>query len=155
MDSTGPTMTTWAALGYLAAGWKPTRVNPPIGGYSHHRGAGYRYVMAQGTRVQRAVEAVERAGARTHTADELLEALAGVLHEVVPHDGATWFGIDPVTTLATAPSRVEGLDAGLCDTFWHLEFHEQDTALFADLARGERAAAMRLSLDDRLNRSVR
>ena len=37
----------------------------------------------------------------------------------------------------------------MCDTFWHLEFHEQDTALFADLARGEGAAALRLALDDR------
>jgi DNA-binding NarL/FixJ family response regulator len=111
--------------------------------------------MTTAVRVQRAVEAVERATTTTTTADELLEALAGVLHKAVPHDGATWFGVDPVTLLATAPSRVEGLDPGLCDTFWHLEFHEQDTALFSDLARGEGAAALRLSLDGRLARSMR
>jgi DNA-binding CsgD family transcriptional regulator len=57
--------------------------------------------------------------------------------------------------LATAPSRVEGLAASYCGTFWHLEFHEQDTALFADLARGDGASAMRLALDDRPSRSVR
>jgi hypothetical protein len=111
--------------------------------------------MAAGGYVQRTVEAVERVCATADTADELLEGLAGTLHRVVPHDGALWFGVDPVTMLAAAPSRVEGLDPGLCDTFWHLEFHEQDTALFADLARGEGAAALRLSLDDRPSRSMR
>jgi DNA-binding CsgD family transcriptional regulator len=57
--------------------------------------------------------------------------------------------------LASAPSRVEGLDAGMCDTFWHLEFHAQDTGLFHDLARGAGAAALRLSLDDCPARSTR
>jgi DNA-binding CsgD family transcriptional regulator len=111
--------------------------------------------MSTGVDVQRAVDAVERACATVGTADELLEALAGTLHRAVPHDAATWFAVDPVTLLATAPSRVEGLDPGLCDTYWHLEFHEQDTGLFADLARGEGAAALRLSLDDRPARSMR
>jgi DNA-binding CsgD family transcriptional regulator len=105
--------------------------------------------------VQEAVDAIERACTKAGSADELLETLAGTLHRAVPHDGATWFGVDPVTLLATAPSRVEGLDPGMCDTYWHLEFHEQDTGLFADLARGEGAAAMRLSLDDRPARSIR
>jgi DNA-binding CsgD family transcriptional regulator len=111
--------------------------------------------MTAGVRVQRAVAAVERASTTTETADELLEALAGVIHRAIPHDGATWFGMDPVTMLATAPSRVEGLEDRLCDTFWHLEFHEQDTGHFADLARGEGASAMQLSLDGRLSRSMR
>jgi DNA-binding CsgD family transcriptional regulator len=89
------------------------------------------------------------------TADELLECLASELRAVVPHDSAGWFGVDPVTMLAAAPSRVEGLDASLCNTFWHLEFHEQDTALFSDLARGDGATALRLALDDRPTRSIR
>ena len=105
--------------------------------------------------MQQAVEAVERVSTTAATADELLEGLAGALHDAVPHDASTWFGVDPVTMLATAPSRVEGLDAALCDKFWHLEFHEQDTALFAELARGEGAAALRLSLDGQPARSVR
>ena len=105
--------------------------------------------------VQRTIDAVDRICATAPTADELLEGLASELHRAVPHDGAAWFGVDPVTMLATAPSRVEGLDEKLCDTFWHLEFHEQDTGLFADLAREGDAAALRLSLDDRPGRSVR
>lgn len=106
-------------------------------------------------RIDRAMRAVTRVCATAETADDLLDGLAGEIHRAVPHDGATWFGVDPVTLLATAPSRVEGLDPGLCDTFWHLEFHEQDTGLFADLAQGEGAAALRLSLDERPSRSIR
>jgi DNA-binding CsgD family transcriptional regulator len=105
--------------------------------------------------MQRTVDAVDRICATAPTADELLEELASELHRAVPHDGALWFGADPVTMLATAPSRVEGLDEKLCDTFWHLEFHEQDTGLFADLARDGDATALRLSLDDRPARSIR
>jgi DNA-binding CsgD family transcriptional regulator len=108
------------------------------------------------TRVDRALRAVERVCAGATTADDLLEGLAGEVHRAVPHSGATWFGVDPVTLLATAPSRVEGLDPSLCHTYWHLEFHEQDTALFADLARGdEGATALRLALDERPSRSIR
>jgi len=111
--------------------------------------------MSVGERVERARLAVERVGATAATPDELLESLSDELHRLVPHDGAGWFAVDPVTMLASAPSRVEGLDAGMCDTFWHLEFHEQDTGLFHDLARGAGAAALRLSLDDRPTRSAR
>jgi DNA-binding CsgD family transcriptional regulator len=111
--------------------------------------------MTGDTRVERTMRAVERVVATTDTADELLEGLAVEVHRAVPHDGAAWFGIDPVTMIATAPSRVENLDDKLCDVFWHLEFHEQDTALFADLARGEQATALRLALDDRPGRSPR
>jgi DNA-binding CsgD family transcriptional regulator len=111
--------------------------------------------MTAGARVDRAVSAIGRACTTAETADQLLEALSGEVHRAVPHDGATWFGVDPVTMLPTAPSRVEGLDEALCDTFWHLEFHEQDVALFADLARTDGAVAMRLALDDRPSRSIR
>jgi DNA-binding NarL/FixJ family response regulator len=111
--------------------------------------------MRTAGRAQRAVDAVERACSTSASADELLEQLAGELHIFVPHDASMWFGVDPVTMLASEPSRVEGLDASLCDTFWHLEFHEQDTGLFTDLAAGEAVSAMRQSLDDRLARSIR
>ncbi len=111
--------------------------------------------MSVGERVERARVAVERVGATASTPDELLESLSDELHRLVPHEGAGWFAVDPVTMLASAPSRVEGLDAGMCDTFWHLEFHEQDTGLFHDLARGDGAAALRMSLDDRPARSAR
>jgi DNA-binding CsgD family transcriptional regulator len=111
--------------------------------------------MAVDARVARAVTAVERVCTGSHSADELLAGLSDELHRAIPHEGSTWFGVDPVTLLATAPSRVEGLDPGLCDTFWNLEFHEQDVALFADLARGDGASALRLALEDRPARSAR
>jgi DNA-binding CsgD family transcriptional regulator len=50
---------------------------------------------------------------------------------------------------------VEGLEPNLCDMFWNLEFHEQDPAVFADLARGEGVCALRRSTGDRPGRSVR
>jgi DNA-binding CsgD family transcriptional regulator len=116
----------------------------------------YVVLVSVGARVERLVQQVEHAAATTETADELLEAVADSVRRAIPYDAAAWFGVDPVTMLAAAPSRVEHLDAAMCDTFWHLEFHEQDTALFADLARGEgSAAALRLSLDDRVGRSTR
>lgn len=111
--------------------------------------------MSLGIRLERAQSAVDRAVSSAATADDLLEGLSLAMHDAVPHDAALWFGVDPVTLLATAPSRVEGLDASLCDMFWHLEFHEQDTALIADLARGDGVASMRLALDDRPTRSIR
>lgn len=111
--------------------------------------------MATEARTARALEAVERACTSAQTADELLETLAHELRRAIPYDALTLFGVDPVTLIATAPSRIENLDAGLCTTFWHLEFHEQDTGLFADLARGDGASALRLSLDDRPSRSIR
>ena len=146
--STRRTMTTAADPGHPSVRWNAPRRNPLIEGVGARPASSYLGVVSAWK--SRAASGRRRSsGLSTSaaTADELLEGLAGVLHDAVPHDAADWFGVDPVTMLATAPSRVEGLDAALCDTFWHLEFHEQDTALFADLARGEGAAALRLSLD--------
>jgi DNA-binding CsgD family transcriptional regulator len=106
-------------------------------------------------RVERTRRAVERVCATADTADGLLEALDAEVGREVPHDASIWFGLDPMTMLATAPSRVEGMDAGLCDTFWHLEFHEQDAGLFTDLARGDGASGLQLALDGRMGRSAR
>src|SRR4051812_831679 len=111
--------------------------------------------MSGAARLTKVKEAVERAAASAPTAEELLEALERELQRAIPHDGSIWFGVDPVTMLATAPSRVEGMDDALCDTFWHLEFHEQDMGQFSDLARGDGAAALQLSLDGRPGRSIR
>lgn len=111
--------------------------------------------MGDPVRLARARRGVQEACASAATADELLDALEAELAAAVPHDASIWFGLDPATMLATAPSRVDGMDDALCDTFWHLEFHEQDTGLFTDLARGEGAAALRLSLDGRPGRSIR
>lgn len=114
------------------------------------------YVAPVGmTRAQRAAGAVTEIVRSAPTADDLLEGLAEEIHRTVPHDGAAWFGVDPVTLLAAAPSRVENLDAEYCALYWHLEFHEQDFGNFSDLAQSEGAKALRLSLDDRPARSVR
>jgi DNA-binding CsgD family transcriptional regulator len=132
---------------------------PPLWGVGNRCEGGYLQAMVRGgsveARPERAVVAVERVTQAADSADELLESVSTELRRFVPHDAATWFGVDPVTLLATAPSRVEMLDPGLCETFWHLEFHEQDTALFADLAKGDGASALRLALDDRPSRSIR
>lgn len=107
---------------------------------------------------QRAVlarDAVERVCAESATGDDLFSGLSDLLHDLIPHDASTLFGVDPLTMLATSPSRVENLDPDYCDTFWHLEFHEHDTGLFADLAKGEEATAMRMALDDSPCRSIR
>lgn len=110
---------------------------------------------ASGT-LPRVVEAVERVANRAGDADELLEAVSSEVRKAVPYDGSMWFGVDPATLLAVAPARMEHLHDGYCETFWHGEFHEQDTNLFSDLARAaEPAAALRVSTDDRPLRSAR
>jgi DNA-binding CsgD family transcriptional regulator len=81
------------------------------------------------------VDAVERAVNRAGTPDDLLETLAAEVGRQVRYDGAMWFGVDPSTLLAMAPSRIERLDEEFCQPFWHGEFHEHDANLFADLAR--------------------
>ncbi len=111
--------------------------------------------MKTGLSAESGVEAVKRVCAEATSPDELLAELSNQFRRIVPHDGSLWMAVDPVTLLSTAPSRVEGLDASLCDTFWHLEFHEQDTGLFVDLARDGSATAMRLELGDRIGRSPR
>lgn len=65
--------------------------------------------MSTAARIGRARTAVERVSRTAGSADEFLGALSGEFHRIVPHDGRTWFGVDPVTLLATAPSRVENL----------------------------------------------
>lgn len=104
----------------------------------------------------RTVDAVERAVSRAATADDLLEGLAAEVGKTVPYDGAMWFGVDPATLLAVAPARMEYMDNGYCQQFWHGEFHEQDANLFGDLARQPvPAAALRLTTNDRPLRSSR
>lgn len=104
----------------------------------------------------RAVERIERACARAATGDELFEAVSHEVRRAVPFDGSMWFGVDPSTLLAVSPARFEALDEGYCQTLWDGEFHEQDTALYRDLARKPTpAAAIRLETADRPLRSPR
>lgn len=87
---------------------------------------------------------------------DLFERLSDDLHDLVPHDGAVWFGVDPATLLVASPMRIEGMEQSSCGAFWHHEFHVPDTAQFVDLARGsEPAASLNLTLDGQLLRSPR
>jgi DNA-binding CsgD family transcriptional regulator len=106
--------------------------------------------------VPRLIDAVERAAARAGGADELLEAVATEVRRTVPYDGAMLFGVDPTTLLAVAPARMERLDEGYCQSFWHGEFHEHDVNLFSDLSREPvPTATLRAATGDRPLRSAR
>ena len=63
-------------------------------------------------RLRCVVAAVERAVSRAATADDVLAGLAAEVSKAVFYDGAMWFGVDPTTLLAVAPSRMEHLDDG-------------------------------------------
>lgn len=97
-----------------------------------------------------------RSCAESTSAHDLFDRVAYDIHRLVPHDGATWFGSDPVTLLVTSPARVEGFEGNSCAPFWHREFHEHDVSLFADLARTpESTAALRIAMDGNPARSAR
>jgi DNA-binding CsgD family transcriptional regulator len=105
---------------------------------------------------QREAAAVHEACATAANGDELLLRVDTALREAVPFDGATWFGTDPGTLLSTTPTRIEGIDAVHCDSFWHREFHVDDANLFRDLQRSaEPVASLRQITDDRPVRSAR
>ena len=119
---------------------------------------GRRTVLVVKTRVDPdvALTRIRRSCAEAASAPDLFERVSDDMHQLVPHDGAVWFGADPATLLVTSPVRVEAQDESSCDAFWHLEFHVQDTAQFIDLARStEPAASLHLSLDGEVTRSTR
>src|SRR5947209_5804169 len=58
--------------------------------------------------------------------------------------------------LATAPIRIDGIEAGHCNTYWEREFLVDDAMLFRDLARTNTAAAsLHAVTDGRPVRSAR
>ncbi|MEU3167751.1 LuxR C-terminal-related transcriptional regulator [Streptosporangium sp. NPDC006930] len=73
---------------------------------------------------------------RTGIADgEFLADLSRLLREIVPFDASFWTGADPVTMLATSPSRLENLGSGeYCDLYWENEFFVEDVNHFHTLA---------------------
>jgi DNA-binding CsgD family transcriptional regulator len=115
------------------------------------------YCWVMGTiDLARTVGAIERAVTRAATADQVLAGLSNEVSKAVHYDGAMWFGVDPTTLLAVAPSRMEHLDDGYCQPFWHGEFHEHDANQFVDLARQPvPAATLRATMSDRPLRSAR
>jgi DNA-binding CsgD family transcriptional regulator len=94
---------------------------------------------------------------RNDASPEMLEELSVRLNRLVPFDGALWTGLDPGTTLATAPARVENLGGPEeCRPFWDREFLVSDYIHFSDLARAAQpAASLRQATDDRPARSPR
>lgn len=107
-------------------------------------------------RPETALRRIQAACDTARDGQDLFERLSAEMHDLVPHDGAIWFGADPATLLVTSPIRVEALEASCCDVFWHNEFHVPDTAQFVDLARNATpVAALNLSLDGRVVRSPR
>jgi len=105
---------------------------------------------------RRTVEAVERGTARAETPDELLEGVATEGWKAGPYDAAMWFGVDPSTLLAVAPARMENVDEGYCEPFWHNEFNHHDANLFWQLARDPvPAATLRNAMRDKPKGSPR
>lgn len=71
---------------------------------------------------------------------DFLQEISRELSSIVPFSASFWSASDPLTTLATAPGRVENL-AGQCERFWEREFLVQDFNLFRDLARAKSPVA--------------
>jgi DNA-binding NarL/FixJ family response regulator len=112
--------------------------------------------MRAGAGVDAGLDRIRRSCDEAGSGHDLFERLSDDLHELVPHDGAVWFGVDPATLLVASPIRVEAQEASRCDAFWHHEFNVADTAQFVDLARSASpAASLHLSLDGDVVRSAR
>ena len=93
---------------------------------------------------------------RAATPGELLDNVVQAVARVVPHDGSTWFSVDPATLLAGPPSSSVNVDPQHWRTFWDNEFQQPDAALFRDLARSAApAAGLRLATANRPQRSAR
>jgi hypothetical protein len=74
---------------------------------------------------------------------------------IIPFAASFWSASDPLTTLATAPARVENVE-GQCARFWEREFLAQDFNLFRDLAReASPVAALYRTTAGQPGRSVR
>ena len=89
-------------------------------------------------RIQRTIEAVRGISVSAADGEDLFDEVALRLKDVVPYDGALWFGADPSTCLATFPVRLENIEAGHCESYWQREFLVEDALLFRDVARAAR-----------------
>lgn len=72
---------------------------------------------------------------RTAVADsEFLTELSRLLREIIPFEAAFWTAADPVTMLATSPSRLVNLGSGeYCNRYWENEFFVEDVIHFHTL----------------------
>jgi DNA-binding CsgD family transcriptional regulator len=94
----------------------------------------------RGTEVARERAALVDA-CRTASDPMFLDEVSSRLQRVVPHVGAFWSAMDPVTSLAVSPARVENISADSCVPWWEAEFLVEDVLSFADLAREPRGVA--------------
>lgn len=90
-------------------------------------------------RMTRIGEAIRSVCANATDGEQLFEAVAARLRDVVPSDGALWFGADPSTCMATFPVRLEGLEPEDCAAYWQREFLAEDVLPFRDLSRADQA----------------
>jgi DNA-binding CsgD family transcriptional regulator len=72
---------------------------------------------------------------------DFLAELSRQLNKIVPFDASFWAGADPVTMLATSPSRVENVKHECCVPFWESEFLVADVNHFRVLARAANPVA--------------
>ena len=92
------------------------------------------------------------------TADSgFLTELSRNLHEIIPFDGSFLSAADPLTTLATSPSRIENIYAtDTCARYWESEFMVEDFLKFRVLARAKRpVGALSLATAGHPTRSFR
>ena len=139
-------MTKTAAERYPASVVDPPAAKPPFEGVRARGPRSYRCAMAMG--VTRRADASRRSSgscATAATADELLEALAGELHRAVPHDGAGVVRRRPGHHARDRAEPGRGPRRRRCATRSGTSSSTSRTPrLFADLARGDGAAALRL-----------
>jgi hypothetical protein len=91
---------------------------------------------------------------------EVFAAVSPRLRRLVPFDAAAWMGVDPATTLPTAPTRAENLDdfggRDACVRLWQLEYESEDVNPYNRLAAADvPAAGLRESTGDAPARSAR
>jgi len=104
----------------------------------------------------RHVQALSDACTQAETDNALFEEVSERLRRIVPFDGSAWFAVDPATILATAPVRIENVEAGHCESFWARECLVEDALLFRDVARTEPGAGTLYdATDDHPARSAR
>lgn len=81
-------------------------------------------------------------GAESTADGGFLAELSLQLQEIIPFDASFMSAADPLTTLATSPSRIENIySTDTCTRYWESEFMVDDFIQFRDLARADRPAA--------------
>jgi DNA-binding CsgD family transcriptional regulator len=98
--------------------------------------------------VERQVDAIVASCSHAGDDNNLLDEVSERLRRIVPFDGSAWFAVDPVTILATAPARIENVEAGHCETYWAREYQVEDALLFRDIARSDAGAGTLYDVTD-------